>query len=404
MKQGLRENIIQFSLLVLINMLVGAVIGIERSSFFEYSGSMFSLSSQGLFVGFVLSFGLSKAIANLYTNRLIEFKSKRWLLLFGWLLAFPGVALLLFAQEWWQVVLANVFIGLNQGFCWSSNVLLKIDLVGKRNRGLAMGLNEFSGYFAIGLMSLISGILVAKFGYTFLFGFLFSIVLLGFLLSLFVRDTKGLLALEVEQSNVNPLPNLFKQVTYNNPQLSSVTLNGFVNNLVDGAYWLVLPVMLSKQGYSLEKIGLMASVYPIVWAVAQLFTGKLGDHFCTKQLITLGMYFQVIGLILTAFSGIAFLLLGAVFIGIGTALVYPNFFTELAHSIPPSQRVQGFSYFRFWRDLGYVGGAIVVGFCMSSASIPTILFIVAGLALFSAVIAEKGMSCHKPSLYSRRVN
>ena len=393
-KQGLKYNIVQFILLVFLNFLVGAVVGIERSSFFNFAETKFHLKEGSFLVSFLIAFGLSKAIANLFTSEILNYKTKKWLLIFGWLIAIPGVLLLLFANAWWHVILANIFIGLNQGFCWSSNVLLKIDLVGNKQRGLAMGFNEFSGYLAVGVLSFISGYIILNYNYDVLFYVLLLIVLTGLVLSLFfVKDTKKLLHQEAIRSSEPIIKSLFKQLTLKHPQLSPVTINGFTNNLIDGVYWLMLPIILVKQNYSIDKIGLLVSVYPIVWAVSQLFTGKLGDIFCRKQLITVGMVLQIIGLVFTAYSTVGFIIIGSMFIGIGTAFVYPNFLTEVSAVLHPSQRSQGLSYFRFWRDMGYVGGAIIISLLLPILSPTEILIIIAFLTTVTTVYAEIKMCC-----------
>lgn len=392
--QGLKKNIVQFSLLVFLNFLVGAVVGIERSSFFNFAETQFHIHEGSFLVSFLLAFGLSKAVANLFTSKIVNYKSKKWLLIFGWLMAIPGVILLLFANAWWQVILANIFIGLNQGFCWSSNVLLKIDLVGDKQRGLAMGFNEFSGYLAVGILSFISGYIVLRFNYDMLFYTLLGIVLTGLTLSIFfVKDTQHFLKQESVASSELKIESLFKQLTLKHAQLSPITINGFTNNLIDGTYWLMIPIILVKQNYSIDKIGLLVSVYPIVWAVSQLFTGKLGDKFCRKQLITIGMTLQIIGLIFTAYSTISSILMGSLFIGIGTAFVYPNFLTEVSTVLHPNQRVQGLSYFRFWRDMGYVGGAIITSLLLPIVSPTAILISIAFLSAATTAYAEIKMCC-----------
>ncbi len=392
--QGLKNNITQFTLLVFLNFLVGAVVGIERSSFFNFAETKFHLQEGSFLISFLIAFGLSKASANLLTSKILNYKSKKWLLVFGWLMALPGVLLLIFANVWWHVILANVFIGLNQGFCWSSNVLLKIDLVGNKQRGLSMGFNEFSGYLAVGVLSILSGYIIFNFNFNALFYVLLSIVIVGLVISLLlVKDTKHLLKYESDKSKNPTLNFLFKKLTISHSQLSPITINGFANNLIDGAYWLMLPIMLVKQNYSIEKIGFLVSIYPIVWAVAQLFTGKLGDVYCRKQLITVGMILQIIGLIFTAYSSIVAILIGSVFIGIGTAFVYPNFLTEVSSVLHPSQRAIGLSYFRFWRDMGYVGGALLIGILLPILSTHNILITVALLTTFTTIYAEIKMCC-----------
>lgn len=393
-KQGLKNNIIQFTLLVFLNFLVGAVVGIERSSFYDFASQSFHLKEGSYLVSFLVAFGLSKAFANLITARLSEFRSKKWLLIIGWLIALPGVALLLIADSWWQVILANVFIGFNQGFCWSSNVMLKIDLVGKNNRGLAMGFNEFSGYLAVGVLSFISGYVVLNWGYHELFTLLLFIIVTGLMLSyFFVKDTRALLNQETFNDSKKKLPSLFEQISFKHSQLSPITINGFTNNLIDGVYWITLPILLKNLNYSIEQIGLLVSIYPIVWAIAQLFTGKLGDIFCRKQLITIGMLLQVSGLILTSLNTLHFIIIGSFLTGLGTAFVYPNFLTEVSSVLHPAQRATGLSYFRFWRDMGYVGGAIAVGLLLPYFSIPLILCVIALLTLLSTLYAEIKMCC-----------
>ncbi|WP_066504294.1 MFS transporter [Rufibacter sp. DG15C] len=405
-KLGLKENAAQFWLLVLVNGFVGAMVGLERSVIPEFAETEFHLSGHTALLSFIVAFGVAKSLANLMMGRLAKRYSRKQLLTLGWLFALPVPWLLFYAQTWGWVVIANVLLGLNQGLAWSSTVVMKIDLVGEKNRGLAMGINEFAGYLAVGLVAFLAGYIASRSGhvtYAFLPGIGFSI--LGLLLTVFlVKDTQSHANTEAVQTKIPLLSNIWKDTTWRHGNLGSVTLNGFVNNLNDGILWGLLPILLATKGYSLAETGLLAGIYPVVWGLGQLVTGKLGDVFCKKQLLTLGMVLQGLAIALLLFAdAIPVLITALVLLGAGTALVYPNFLAVVAENTHPTQRPQSLGIFRFWRDFGYVAGALAAGVFSDLLSLETVLLGTALLTLAAGISSEVRMCCTKKRLWSSAV-
>lgn len=403
--QGLKANRGQFFLLVLINAFVGSMVGLERAVLPGLSKS-FNLDSYTAMLSFLIAFGSSKALFNLLTGTLAKKVSRKNILLLGWIAALPVPFLLMYAPNWNWIIVANLFLGINQGLAWSSTVIMKIDLVGEKNRGLAMGINEFAGYLSVGLAAyMASEIAVAK-GFAFfpfIPGIFFSAA--GLLLTLFfVKDTLPHVLHEAEKSTVPLLANVWKETTYKHHNIGSVTINGFVNNLNDGVIWGLLPVLLLSKDFSVGQTGIIAGLYPVVWGLAQLFTGKLGDRFCKKQLITGGMIMQGGGLAVLAFSN-SFLpaAVSMILLGLGTALVYPNFLSVVAENTHPRQRAESLSIFRFWRDSGYVFGAILSGILADAFGIPATLIIVALLTALAGVYAQLRMCCTFKLLWSGKM-
>ncbi len=391
---GLKENWKQFTLLVVINAFVGGMVGLERSIFPQFAEESFGVTSHSAVLSFIVAFGISKALANYYTGRLANRFGRRNLLLAGWLLAIPIPFLLIYASSWNWVVFANILLGVSQGLTWSSTVVMKIDLVGEKQRGLAMGLNEFSGYLAVGLVAFLSGYLAQQYGlvpYPFYLGILISVV--GFLLTLFwVRDTRAHVRQESKSDKTRALGNVFLETSFKNKTLSSVTQAGLVNNLNDGMIWGLLPMLLLTFAYDNEQIGILTAIYPTVWGLGQLVTGKMSDHFPKKSMLVWGMLLQGLAILVIPFSrqfGILALLSGLV--GIGTALVYPTFLSAIAGASPPDQRAESIGTFRLWRDLGYAFGAIISGVAADLLGIQAAILITGGLTLLSAAILKVRM-------------
>lgn len=399
---GLRENAGQFWLLVLVNGFVGAMVGLERSVIPEFAETVFDINGHTALLSFIVAFGLAKSGANLAMGRLATRYTRRQLLLVGWLFALPVPLLLLYANAWWWVILANLLLGINQGLSWSATVVMKIDLVGEKNRGLAMGINEFAGYLAVGLVAFLAGYIASTTGnvtYAFVPGIAFSIT--GLLLTVFlVRDTHSHVQAETKQTNIPLLQNIWKDTTWRHSNLGSVTLNGFVNNLNDGILWGLLPVLLSTKGYSLTETGLLAGIYPVVWGLGQLVTGKLGDVLCKKQLLSVGMMLQGVAIAMLLFAGSYPILVSAlVILGAGTALVYPNFLSVVAENTHPSQRPQSLGIFRFWRDFGYVAGAIAAGIFGDLFGLEAVILGTAILTVGAGLLSEYRMCCTKKLLW-----
>ncbi|GAA4442712.1 MFS transporter [Pontibacter saemangeumensis] len=404
-KLGLRENATQFWLLVLINGFVGAMVGLERSVIPEFAETVFGISGHTALLSFIVAFGLAKSVANMLMGRLTVRFTRKQLLLIGWLFALPVPWLLLYAGNWGWVIFANLLLGLNQGLAWSATVVMKIDLVGERNRGLAMGINEFAGYLAVGLVAFLAGYIASTTGvvtYAFVPGIAFSI--LGLLLTwFFVRDTHAHVLTETAQTRIPLLRSIWKDTTWRHANLGSVTLSGFVNNMNDGILWGLLPVLLMAKGYSLQEVGLLAGIYPAVWGIGQLVTGRLGDFLCKKQLLSMGMLLQGVAIGVLFFSQAYPVLIGAlVALGIGTALVYPNFLSVVAENTHPAQRPQSLGIFRFWRDFGYVAGAVAAGIFSDLFGVEIVLLGTAVLTIGAGVLSEVRMCCTKKLLWHSR--
>lgn len=393
-KLGLKENWKQFILLVVINAFVGGMIGMERSIFPQFAETVFGISSKTAILSFIIAFGISKAIANYYTGKLANKYGRKNLLLFGWILAFPIPYLLMFAPSWNWVIFANILLGISQGLTWSSTVVMKIDLVGDKDRGFAMGLNEFAGYFAVGIIAFLSGFVANKYGinpYPFFIGVFISIV--GFLLSLiWLKDTQSFVKKESESKSSKPFNNVFIDTTFKNKTLSSVTQAGLVNNLNDGMIWGLLPILLISLNFNSENIGIITAVYPTVWGISQLFTGKMADHFSKKGMLFWGMLLQGIAILFLAISKDFYALLSlSALLGLGTALVYPTFLTSIAAATSAKQRAESIGTFRLWRDLGYAIGALLSGITADVFGLTAAIILIAVLTIISATIIKVRM-------------
>ncbi|MGN6603222.1 MAG: MFS transporter [Ginsengibacter sp.] len=395
-KLGLKENWRQFTLLVIINAFVGGMVGLERSILPRIAEADFRISAKTAILSFIIVFGIVKAITNYFTGALANRAGRKNLLTIGWLIGIPVPFVLMFAGSWSWIVAANVLLGINQGLTWSSTVVMKIDLVGEKQRGFAMGLNEFSGYVAVAVVAFFTGWIALKYGlrpYPFYIGVVLS--LLGFFGSwLLVRDTKHHVAAEIATSKVPRLKNIFWATTLHNKNLSAVTQAGLVNNLNDGMAWGILPILLGSKGFNIEAIGVITAVYPAVWGLGQLFTGKMADHFCKKDLLFLGMLLQGIALIILLFAQtlLHFIILSSV-LGIGTALVYPTFLATVADNTHPTDRAKSIGVFRLWRDSGYAVGAILTGIIADTFGINASILTIGVITIFSAGVIWFRMNC-----------
>lgn len=396
--QGLHKNKYQFGLLVLVNAFVGAMVGLERSILPDFGRSEFGINGNTALLSFIMAFGISKALSNYAVSFLSKKLNRKKILILGWLFGIPVPFLLMYAANWNWVIIANILLGINQGLAWSTTVIMKIDLVGERNRGLAMGINEFAGYLSVGLAAYLASAIAFDYGYAF-FPFLPGVffVLAGLVLSMFfIKDTSSFVHEENKTSKIPILKNLWKETSWKHQNIGSVTINGVVNNLNDGVMWGLMPLLLLQRGFSIPQVGIVAGVYPLVWGFAQLFTGKLGDLFCKKQLITLGMLLQALAILFLVLShSLLFSIISSVLLGLGTAMVYPNFLSVVAENSHPSQRAQTLSIFRFWRDSGYVFGAILSGVLADYFGLSVSLIAVAGLTAFAAIYANFRMCCTK---------
>ncbi|UKJ06686.1 MFS transporter [Solitalea lacus] len=393
-KLGLKENWKQFTILVIVNAFVGGMIGMERTIFPQFAELKFGMASKTAILSFITAFGFTKAIANYYTGKLANKFGRKNLLLIGWLMAIPIPFMLIYAQSWYWVILANVLLGISQGVTWSSTVVMKIDLVGEKDRGFAMGLNEFAGYFSVGLIAFLTGYVANKYGitpYPFYIGVFISIT--GFLLTLFwVKDTRLFVHKESATDNTAQLENVFWETTFKNKTLSSVTQAGLINNLNDGMIWGLLPMVLLSLNYNNQNMGIITAIYPTVWGIGQLFTGKMADHYSKKAMLFWGMLVQGLAILLIPFStGILILASLSALLGLGTALVYPTFLSTIAQASTPQQRAESIGTFRLWRDLGYALGAIISGITADMFGITYAILFIGGLTIVSSLIIKYRM-------------
>ena len=393
---GLRENWLQFTLLVIINAFVGGMVGLERSILPQIAESEFHIAAKTAILSFIIVFGIVKAITNYFTGALANKVGRKNLLTIGWLFGIPVPFILMYADSWNWIVAANVLLGINQGLTWSSTVVMKIDLVGEKQRGFAMGLNEFAGYVAVAAVAFCTGFIASEYGlrpYPFYIGIVLAF--LGFLGSwLFIKDTKHHVAHETTTSNVLRLKNIFWETTWKNKNLGSVTQAGLVNNLNDGMAWGLFPILLSSKGFTIGQIGIITAIYPAVWGLGQLFTGKMADYFCKKELLFWGMLLQGLALVALLFAQTMthFIILSSI-LGWGTAMVYPTFLATVAENTHPLDRAKSLGIFRLWRDMGYAIGAILTGIIADTLGIAASVLTIGVLTIFSATIIFRRMKC-----------
>jgi MFS family permease len=361
---GIAANWPQFSLLVLINAFVGAMVGLERSVLPLIGADRFGLDSHTAILAFIAVFGISKAAANYGAGRWSDRFGRRPVMITGWLLASPVPWLLGTTDTWVWVLLANVLLGISQGLTWSAAVIMKIDLAGPRRRGLAMGLNEFSGYLAVGVLAWWTAELaVAAGAQESIFQLGIGISIAGLLLSVFaLRDTQSHADMEAAASSEAPEPDVFMRTSWRDSSLSSVTQAGMVNNLNDGVAWGLFPLLFVAGGLGLTEVGWLAGLYPTVWGITQLLTGPLSDRIGRKPLMIGGMFLQAVALSAVALStSVVHYAVAMAALGLGTAMVYPTFLAAIGDHAGPSWRAQAVGVYRSWRDLGYTVGAVMAG-------------------------------------------
>ena len=396
MELGLKENLPQFTLLVIVNAFVGGMIGLERTIIPQIAEADFGLAAKTSILSFIVVFGISKAITNYYTGQLANRFGRKNLLVTGWLVAIPVPVLLIYAPNWNFVIAANLLLGVSQGLTWSSTVMMKIDLVGEKDRGFAMGLNEFAGYLALAVVAFATGWIANRYGlrpYPFYIGIGMAVV--GLLLSwLFIEDTKKHVLLEAQSSNIPKLKKVFWETTWQHKNLGSITQAGLVNNLNDGMVWGLFPLLLTSRGFDLQEIGIIVATYPAVWGIGQLFTGKLADQLCKRKLLFSGMLLQGIALLgmLWANSFGYFIVLSAL-LGLGTAIVYPTFLAAVSDYTHPDQRPESIGIFRLWRDLGYAIGAILTGLIADQFGLMAPVIAIGLLTIISSFIVKSRMDC-----------
>ena len=409
---GLAANATQFWLLVAVNAFVGSMVGIERDVLPLVGQRVFGLASETAVLSFIVTFGFTKALANLYAGRTADRIGRKPLLVAGWLFAIPVPLLLMYAPAWGWIVFANVLLGVNQGLCWSMTVVMKIDLVGPKQRGLAMGLNEFAGYLAVGVAAYLSGTIAAAYGlrpWPFALGAV-SVVVALVLSVFFVRETHGHARFEAgrdgaERAVATPsFGALFAHVSWKDRTLSSISQAGLVNNLNDGLAWGLLPLHFAAAGLGIERIAILAAVYPTTWGLCQLATGALSDRIGRKWLIAGGMALQAvaIALFLTPAS-FAVWLAGAILLGLGTAMVYPTLLAAIGDVVDPLVRASSVGVYRLWRDSGYAFGALLAGIVAHALGQDAAIAAVAALTLASgAIVAFRMRETHPRANASSR--
>ena len=402
---GLRENLAQFALLVLVNGCVGAMVGIERSILPLIAEQEFHLVARSAALSFIVVFGVSKALTNYGAGRAADRYGRKVVLVAGWLVAAPVPFLLMWAPSWNWILFANLLLGVSQGLTWSTTVIMKIDLVGPTQRGLAMGLNECAGYLALAASALATGWIAARCGVRpqpFYLGVGF--VIAGLALSAFlVRETRHHVSHESTLLGaLSPEERLtarqvFWRTTLIDANLSSVSQAGLVNNLNDGMAWGLFPLVFAGAGMNLAQVGLLAAVYPAIWSVAQVATGALSDRTGRKALIVWGMWIQAIGIaVVTLGHTFAAFAAGAVLLGIGTAMVYPTLLAAIGDVAHPSWRASAVGVYRLWRDLGYAVGALLAGLTADAFGLQAAMWLIAALTFASGVVSAVRMSETRP--------
>jgi MFS family permease len=389
---GLRPNAGQFALLVALNALVGAMVGLERSVLPLVGKQDFGLRSTSAVLAFVVAFGAAKAITNLAAGALAERLSRKRLLVAGWIAALPVPLLIAFAPSWWWIVAANVLLGVNQGLAWSMTVVMKIDLAGPAQRGLALGLNEAAGYLGVAAAAFATGALAASYTpRTVVWVGAAALAAAGLLISIaFVRDTGEHVRFE-EGKGGEAAPSFgaaFNRVTFNEPILRACSQAGLVNNLNDALAWGLAPLYLAAHGASVRQIAIVAAAYPLVWGAGQLATGWLSDHTGRKPLITSGMLLQAsaLGLLVASDGSFVPSLAAAVLLGVGTAMVYPTLLAAVSDTVRPRERAQAVGIYRFWRDFGFVAGALIAGIGADATSASAAIVMVAALTGASGMV------------------
>ena len=413
---GLRANLAQFSLLVLINAFVGGMVGLERSVVPLLGQRQFGLASTTAVLSFIMSFGIIKALANLFAGRLSDRLGRKGVLVAGWLIGLPVPFLIIFAPNWGWVVFANILLGINQGLCWSTTVIMKIDLVGPARRGLAMGLNEAAGYGAVSLAAIAAGYLASTYALRpqpFFLGIGFALA--GLLLSLlFVRESHGHarheaslmkrpagqtpdLALQAAgqatQQTVQPsFKEIFLLTSWKDRALFAASQAGLVNNLNDGLAWGLFPLFFAAAGLNVVQISLLAGIYPGVWGTAQLLTGALSDRLGRKGMIVGGMVLQGVAIILLPLvHGFAMWAITMILLGLGTALVYPTLLAAVSDVAHPDWRASAVGVYRLWRDSGYALGALLAGLLADAFGVSWAIGVIGGLTFLSGVVVQSVM-------------
>ena len=397
---GIRANLAQFSLLVLVNAFVGAMVGMERSILPAIAEQEFLLAARAAILSFIVVFGLTKAITNYFAGRFSDRYGRKIILIAGWLIAIPVPFVLIWAPSWSWVLFANALLGISQGLTWSTTVIMKIDLAGPKNRGLAMGLNEFAGYFAVAVAALATGYIASHWGLRpepFYLGIGFAVA--GLLLSvLLVKETHHFVQHEASMAGTGQTvppgqKEIFVKTSFSDHNLSSISQAGLVNNLNDGMAWGLFPLFFATAGMTLTQIGWLAAIYPAVWGIGQLFTGAMSDRIGRKGMIVAGMWTQAAGIaVITVSTGFSGFSTGAILLGLGTAMVYPTLLAALGDVAHPTWRASAVGVYRLWRDLGYAVGAIIAGVVADQYGLSVAMVLIAVMTFASGAIVQIRMT------------
>lgn len=393
LRLGLRENWRQFALLVLINAFVGGMVGIERTVVPLIGSEEFGIASTTIVVSFIVSFGVIKALANLVSGQLADAWGRKRVLVLGWLVGLPVPFMIIWAPSWGWIIAANALLGINQGLAWSMTVIMKVDLVGPKSRGLAVGLNEFAGYLAVGVTAFLTGYLASRYGLRPVPIYLgVGYAVLGAVLSIvLVRDTREHVRLEAASSSQQSTPLSFREIfvltSFRDRNLFAASQAGLVNNLNDGMSWGIFPLFFVSFGLGVERIGILKAVYPATWGILQVATGPLSDRWGRKGLIVGGMWIQSAGLFLTAATRqFEWWLVGSLLLGLGTAMVYPSLIAAVSDASHPTWRARSLSVYRFWRDLGYAIGALSAGIIADIFGMAWAIVSIAALTFLSGIV------------------
>ena len=392
---GIRQNLAQFSLLVLVNAFVGGMVGLERTILPAIAEEEFHLVARAAILSFIVVFGVVKAVTNYFAGRWSDSVGRKSVLLLGWLAATPVPFLLMWAPSWNWILAANVLLGVSQGLTWSTTVIMKIDLAGPERRGMAMGLNEFAGYLAVAGSALATGYIASAYGLRpepFYLGVAY--VAAGLVVSLLlVRETRHHVGVESRGRAAETRPDVFVHTSLRDRDLSTICQAGLVNNLNDGMAWGLFPIFFAAAGMKLEQIAWLAAIYPGVWCVGQLFTGALSDRIGRKWLIASGMWIQAAGIAMIVLTGaFAGCVVGGVLLGLGTAMVYPTLLASIGDVAHPSWRASAVGVYRFWRDLGYAIGAVLAGITADAFGLDAAIWLIAAITAVSGVVVAVRMA------------
>ncbi|ADU94448.1 MFS transporter [Geobacillus sp. Y412MC52] len=396
-KIGIKENLYQFILLVVTNLFVGSMVGIERTVLPLLGEEQFGLASASAALSFIISFGFSKAIVNYFAGQIADKFGRKRVLLLGWVVGLFVPILTILAHAWWVIVFANILLGINQGLTWSMTVNMKIDISKANQRGTAVGLNEFAGYSGVAIMAAVSGYVASSYSLRpepFYLGI--GIVIIGILLSLIVKDTGQHLKIQIRDNatkneSINNLSSkeVFNLTTWKDKNLSSISFSGLATNLKDGMAWGLFPLYFTTVGLSVSQTGTIVAVYPAAWGFFQLFTGVLSDKVGRKKLITYGMWTQAFALWFILFvNSFSLWILGAILLGLGTAMVYPTLQAAIGDVASPNWRASSMGVYRFWRDSGYAFGALIAGIIADLLGVTWAIGIVALLPFLAGVYSR----------------